>query len=771
MRSPCVKLFVGALAAILTTVSALPAGAAVTDDEVQKAIEKGRGYLISLARPDGSFGTGDGGPGGISALVFMTLAYMREHPNRDYMSRGLDFLMNVNPETAMGGRQGYAVPIRIMGLAYLQSQVLLVGDKRQTMRLKMMEDIQRLILGQATNGGWRYLLRGGTDYDFSVSQWPILAFREANLVGIEFPEEPLRKARELYFKMQQDDGGWYYQDKKEPASGSMTAAGTASLFIIADVLEPMSGCPCSGGRSQSKTGEIERRIDSALAWLSKHFATDTNPKAENVGKGRTLYWLYCVERVGIAAGYKYFGNHNWYREGAEAVIKKQAPNGSWGDVPDTCFALLFLYKGRAPILFNKLKFDGTWNAHRRDIANLTNYIERKEEQQFHWQIVELKEPMEELHDAPILYITAEEIKEKSFSDAEKKKLRQFTDTGGTILFEASCGNPAVRKWFTDSAKEIWPEWPLKGLGPDHGSFTVPYSLRQRPEILGIDDGMRTCVFYAMDDVSCSWQTKAVTSKGYLFDWGFNLYTYATDGAPLRAKLAGREPEKATRYKDPVKAGPRTTIKVARVKHGGNWEVGANYGGLKKVVERVKAAAGITLDVKEPTQTPFTSGGVSPADLGDAQVAYITASTALAFKPEEKQALKAYADKGGFLWLESARGESAFDQSVRQLATDMKWELKLLPNTHGLMTGRMDPGTGYNLTTGVTFRKVLRLARLSRPCAEFWGLYQGDKMIGVYSPLDIVFSTTGYEAFQCKGYKPPDAAAVATNLAIYFSTLK
>jgi hypothetical protein len=64
-----------------------------------------------------------------------------------------------------------------------------------------------------------------------------------------------------------------------------------------------------------------------------------------------------------------------------------------------------------------------------------------------------------------------------------------------------------------------------------------------------------------------------------------------------------------------------------------------------------------------------------------------------------------------------------------------------------------------------------MRRRDRLYAEFFGLYQGDRMVGVYSPLDLAFSATGYQAYRCRGYKPEDACAVATNLAIYFSTLR
>jgi len=792
MTRRCVGVLLAAAVACFLIVTAAGAESApppkptagLTDEVVRNALERGRQFLIAQAEPDGSF-TAGGMKGGLSALVFMTLAYMGEHPNRDYMDKGLEYLMDLDADAGFDKKQGYAVPIRVMGFSYLYRHLL--GDRKRHVALKAKEDIMRMQMGQATGGGWRYELKGGGAYDFSVTQWPILAMRDAQRAGIEFPDPTanLQRALSLYLQFQQDNGGWYYQGKNEKPSGSMTAAGLASLFIIADFLEPGSGCPCKRGASPRTTTKTERAMDAALGWLGKHFDTKTNPQAERVGKGNVLYWLYCVERVGIAAGYKHFGTHNWYKEGAAEVIKKQGKDGSWGRLDKTCFALLFLYKGRAPVLFNKLKFDGpggqpgVWNAHRRDIANLTHFIEQRKEQMFHWQIVDLKVPLEELHDAPILYITAESI--PAFTPEQTKKLRDFTDTGGTILFEASCGNAMVRKWFLKFARNVWPEakarprgpeWKMVKLARDHGVWEAFQKLKARPEILGIHDGVRTSVFYSPDDISCAWQTKALTQKLYLFDWGINLYTYATDGAPLRAKLAGREPPKSDRFTGPVKGGPKKTLRIARAKYGGNWEAGANYRGFASMARHVKATAGITLQVTEPTEAPFTEGGVAIKDLAPGVIAYLGGSRAFTLTPPEKAALKKYLADGGFLWIEAVTGALPFDGSVRKLATEMGWTLKMLSGSHPLLHGRMDGGKGYNLTAGIGFRKALvKAGQVGRRTPRFSGIYDGEKMIGLYSPFDVVFSTTGYQAHRCRGYKTADARAVATNLAIYLSTLK
>ena len=737
----------------------------ITDEDVRQAIEKGRRYLIGQAKPDGSFASGKM-KGGHSALAFMTLAYMGEHPNRDHIANGLTYLMGIDPDGGFDKRQGYALPIRVMGLSYIYKKLL--GDRRRLVAMQGGQDIIRLQSGQTTNGGWRYELQPNNNYDFSVTQWPILAMRDAQRAGIEFPDPTghLAKSLALYLKGQNQDGGWAYQAGKNSKSyGSMTAAGLASLYIIADFLEPNSGCPCVRGQSQRQASEIERAQDAALEWLAKNFSATANPAKG----GRTLYWLYCVERVGIAAGYKYFGTHNWYKEGAAELVKKQGANGSWSNLEDTCFALLFLYKGRAPILFNKLKFDGVWNAHRRDIANLTHYIERTKEQMFHWQIVELKAPLDELHDAPILYVTAESLPE--FDDKQKKKLRAFTDTGGTILAEASCGNPNVRNWFTKFAAEVWPEWKLIKLPQEHGVWDALHPMRNRPEVLGLSDGVRTAVFYSPDDISCAWQMKAYARRQYLFDWGINLYTYATDGAPLRAKLAARGPEISDRFTGPVKAGPAKTVRISRVQHGGDWAAGANYRGFDRLAKHVRAKAGITLQVAEPTEAPFNSRGVAVADLKPGQIAYLAGSADVSLTAGEQAAMKQYLAGGGFLWAEAVTGSIACDKGVRKLAADMGLTLKMLPGTHPVLHGRMAGAEGYNLTSRVQFRRSLRAQRMGRPSAEFYGLYDGERIVGLYSPFDVVFSLTGYEAHDCRGYKAEDAMAVGTNLALYFSTLK
>jgi len=767
MNGPCMKVLVLALA--IVGAIALPVQA-VTDEEVVRAIEKAKEWLInqgqngSWPQDRGVAGEGIGGfVGGGNNMALHALAYVGEHPNRPVISSALEASL------AAGTERTYVRAMRTMALAVLKTMVK--SPKRELLHEALKIDAKWLVEAQGSHGGWNYdPLRGAAGrFDLSNTQMAILALWQAALAGVEIPDIVWKRAQELYYKLQQENGSWNYGEPgnadiggSHPGYGSMTAAGLASIYIIADMLDLNSGCPCRGGKSGSERSDLNRRVDLALKWLGENFKADQNP---GLGGRFHYYWLYAAERVGIAAGYKYFGNHDWYREGAELLVRAQGADGSWsgenGPLVQTCWAMLFLFKGRAPILYEKLQIpDCVWNSHRRDLANLTTYIAKVKEQQFQWQIVHLRAPVQELHDAPILFITPETI--PNFSAEDKKKLREFTDTGGTILFEASCGNTKVRTWFMEFAREVWPEWAVKPLGPDHGSFLDPNPLKQRPEILGIDDGVRTSVFYAMDDISCPWQTKAIVAREYLFKWGINLFTYATDHSPLRAKLAAQEPPKVeARYTSPIKAGPKSSVRVVRMKYeGSGWLTNRNYKAFDKIVAELAKRGSISLKVEEE--------GVEATGLAGADAAYLTGSREFALTEAQRAGLKQYLAGGGFLWAEATDGSLDFDKALRKLATDAGWELKPIERNHPLMTGAFKTALGYNLTKDVQFRRVLKLPRANRDHADFIGIWQDGKLVGVFSPLDAVFSSTPYDSYACKGYLQEDAVAVATNIVAFLT---
>ena len=111
-------------------------------------------------------------------------------------------------------------------------------------------------------------------------------------------------------------------------------------------------------------------------------------------------------------------------------------------------------------MMNKLQYnvvadgksvEADWNQRPRDVANIVRWTGSQMERDLNWQIVNLKVPVDELHDAPILYISGDQ--ELKFTDEEAAKLKQFVEGGGLIF-----GTPTA----------AWPSRSLPDLSSSSG---------------------------------------------------------------------------------------------------------------------------------------------------------------------------------------------------------------------------------------------------------------------------------------------------------------
>jgi hypothetical protein len=298
-------------------------------------------------------------------------------------------------------------------------------------------------------------------------------------MGYETPTRYWKEVEEAWLRHQDQGGGWRYisvsgmaggDPRRGPAGGgppgggafgrgmnfdqvtlSMTAAGVATLFITQDYLHADAGIACKGNYRNPA-------IESGMKWIGEHFnelATDRH----------YFYTLFGISRIGLASGYKYVGGHDWYKEGAGQLVAYQRADGSWGESPvsDTAFALLFLVRGRAPVVMNKLEYSldqhgdtpkpGNWNQRPRDAASVTSWLSRGLERNLNWLVVDLSADAAELHDSPILYLAGNQT--LSFSDAEEKKLREFVEGGGLILGNADCASKAFGDSFEGLGRKLF----------------------------------------------------------------------------------------------------------------------------------------------------------------------------------------------------------------------------------------------------------------------------------------------------------------------------
>lgn len=243
-------------------------------------------------------------------------------------------------------------------------------------------------------GGWRYKEKGVGEndpiIDVSVTQYAILGLKAATRLGIGYDKQLLldsyrflrgqqdkegpevkanwrrsndeeddkERRRRRTSSDSDDDGeprklfarGWAYarqsnhQELDKQTYGSMTAAAVNALILIRDELME--------DRAHQNTWKplednCNQMIGDGLAWLIHNWDMSSNPKA---GKHRYYYYLYTIERMAMLGGIDEIGGRNWYREGAEPILKQQGDNGGWdvkhevepSDIYNTCYALLFL---------------------------------------------------------------------------------------------------------------------------------------------------------------------------------------------------------------------------------------------------------------------------------------------------------------------------------------------------------------------------------------------------------------------------------------------
>lgn len=250
-----------------------------------------------------------------------------------------------------------------------------------------MQDWVDRILRRPNPRGWRYNMPGdgmtGITFheDMSSTQFVLLALRAASHChGIQINRAKLLPALEFILEQQDADGpayevpldrdgtphgpgqsvqtvsgkvrGFPYNRNSETrhervSTGSMTTAGCANCIILKELL---AQDPVFRRQWAVKT---DQAIRDAVMWVERHWSMKGNPRSGSY----FYYYLYGLERVGDLQGTLKIGDHYWYNEGAEVLVKDQRENGAWQrpdthfpqDVLNTCFALLFLDRATPPI--------------------------------------------------------------------------------------------------------------------------------------------------------------------------------------------------------------------------------------------------------------------------------------------------------------------------------------------------------------------------------------------------------------------------------------
>ncbi len=546
----------------------------VTPEQIDEAIKKGVAYIYSQQKAGGHWETSEtrvgtahdwqktqgDAFGGFTSLATYALLAAGESPQDKRVASAISFLKKAD-----------VIGIYSLGL---RAQVwhILAGNPKDRGELKeyIDRDIDRIVGGVNTTGDnrglWDYGSGKGNRMDHSVSQYGILGLWALEDAGGRVDTRYWHTFDEIWRQAQFNDGGWAYDSSpthkgSQPnASASMTAAGIATLFITQD-------------ETFSDVGEhhgniFNANIENGLRWMTKHFH-----------EVETTYAWYGVERIGVASGTKYFGTTDWFEKGAEHFVATQEKDGRWplrgvgNNLTDTCFAVLFLSRGRAPVMMNKLHYefekggksaDADWNNRPRDVANLAKWTGDQIETNLNWQLVTLEVPAAELRDAPILYLGGDQ--ELNLSDADEKKLKEFIDTGGMIVANADYNS----KPFSDSFLKLGTKlfgYEFRELEPNSPIFREEMPIvKGHFKVLALTNGIRELmILLDGGDPPRVWQSPPTGARPEALGLGANIFLYAVDKKNLLTRG-----QSCLVLPNPKIKNERT-IRVARLQYGGNWD--------------------------------------------------------------------------------------------------------------------------------------------------------------------------------------------------------
>jgi hypothetical protein len=759
--------------------------AEITAQQARKAINKGVSHLKNKQRGNGTWPDfAARQEGGITALCTLALLNAGVEPEDKQLKKALDWLRDHRLKST------YAVGLQTMVFCRAgPSKYRLLIDRN----VKWLEKNQNTT-GPRT-GAWGY--PGQTGGDNSNSQFALLALHEAQRMGVGVRPQTWRMAKEYWEGCQNSDGSWGYW-KGRHGTGSMTCAGIASLIIVNDKVYQTDAKVVGERVHCCSRGELEDdQLRSAVAWLARNFRVTGNPGPYPKQWG--LYYLYGLERVGRLTAQRFIGKHDWYREGADYLVNDEIAGANhWqgighaenNDLIATSLALLFLSKGRRPVLIAKLRHPpgDDWDQHRADVANLTKYVESQWRLDMTWQVINLSAAsIDDLAQSPVLFYSGKNTplpRGRTQIDRLAEKIRGYLDRGGFLLAEANCGGPGFDEGFRALMKKVFPEpeYRLRLLPPEHPIWRAekPVDPQYVRPLLGIDFGCRTSVVYAppckasdgdtRPSLSCLWelsggrdvekypptvQDRIKAAEAI----GINILTYATN-RELKPKDA--IPRLATKAQADALAG-RGRVAIANLRHPGGCNVAP-----RALVNLLEAASA---ELKLRTSPESHTISMTDEALFNYHMAFMHGRTTFRLTEDERKRLGEFIERGGLLLANSICGSRPFSESFRREmeAVFPNKRLQRIPATDPLLTTAYG---GFNLAV-VTRRDPQSAggdgpmkAALRKVPPTLEGIRFGDRWGVIFSPYDLSCALEKHNSLECHGYIRKDAARIGLNVLLY-----
>lgn len=820
------------IAVVFVLVLGVASGRAAEEPLVQKvrqSLDKGVDFLKSRQTDQGGgVWNWENGeltwlqPGGTTNLVMLALLTAGVPADDPVIKRAVPYIQNLKPQHT------YVVGLQTMVLAEL-------GNIRDLDQIQ--KNVDWLISAAVCKGGklgaggklegWTYSSNTGRA-DNSNTQYALLGLHAGRQAGAIIPKAVWEAIHEFYVKSQlkpmmdmkgREMAGWNYlpfTNIKEEGTHTMTAAGLCGLYIAAlEINDNKQGLDERTGVAKNcGVYPDDDAVAKGLRWMAQNFRFENRP--------HTFYNVYGIERVGRFSGQRFIGDHDWYREGCElltgvaaagdAVGLAQKPDGQWKieksqldaySILSTSFSVLFLAKGRTPILLSKFAWDavgdrqGTstgWNRKHNDVRHLAEYASREifKKAPMAWQIFDARntlsneatfnDELSTLLQSPILYFNGHEA--PNLTAAQKRLLRRYVDEGGFILAEACCGSEAFATGFKKlmEDKDVFGDTsPLLPLSPTHAIWSahtlVPASIfqgEQVPEnkkIMAIERGCKTVVVFSPQPLAGYWEEARFMPR-------VGEFVAKDDRAKLSYRLAGNiiayatgfEPPKPRLEKpkiiDPKEEAPRLNarymIELAQIRHdGGDFQPAKNALRNLAVNVRDKYLVDVSL-VKQ--DIPMTKA----KELFRHKFVYMHGKAAFTTDETEVENMRLHLEFGATLLADACCGSNKFDTAfrdfVRKMFPDRK--LEVIPEDSFLYSDKLNGEAITKLrcrlekedgSPETNFKDV-------KPMLE--GIQIDGRWVVIYSKYDIGCALEKNKSSACKGYEPESAMKLATAALLY-----
>lgn len=671
----------------------------------------------------------------------------------------------------------------------VKTMVLCVAEPRRDAQLirkfvAQIEDMQ-----DRDSGGWAYS-KGSTQVNSSTSQFALLALFEAERAGISTTDSTWRLAKKYWEDSRVDRGPWSYNMKGYPTgpTGSMTCAGIAAMIMAREKLNEGDARVQNDQVMCCADRDDDAIVASAMQWLTRHYSVSINP---GLGGTSFLYYLYGMERVGRLTNRRLIGDHDWYREGAQTLVQKRnSLTGSWigagpGETDEligTSLALLFLSKGRRPVLVAKLMHEPLhdWDHHRKDVDNLVRYCEKRWERELTWQVMQMKgATLDDLLQAPVLFLSGSEV--PKFDAKQVHTLRQYLDHGGFLFAENCCDDnrkefdtgfrALVAKMFPEEFPDRTPMHQLKLLELDHAVWGAeePVDPNYRRPLEGLNIGCRTSVIYSPGRLGCYWELdrlgrtttypeKIEAEIRAVRSIGINVLAYATN-REVKYKLEIPPLVTTDGKADPVE---RAKLYIAELRHNGGSGIAPTA--LVNLLRQLRDGTGVRVS------TDKRELSLTQDSLFDHHLVFLHGRTTFSFSDAERKQLRAFVERGGMIFGDAVCSSEAFATAFRREMALVFPDapLKPIPVSHDLFTDKFGGVDLSRITLRDPRRKAagpLRADVVQAP-PELEGLQFGTRYGVVFSKYDLSCALERQNSLECAGYSRDDAAKIGINIILY-----